>query len=367
MIDNIDFHSVEAQKYWAPPASWSEEKKKETIQLRIFSGDWLGARKMDGAFYKFIKNDDGSMELLGRSKGVKGDYLNKIEWVPQLNEFFEAIPEGTCLLGELYFPDNEGSSNVTTIMGCLLDKALARQEKNEKLHYYIFDILAYNGHSMLEKTARVRFEFLDALSEKIKSPFIEYAKYYDGADLWNHLQDILANGGEGMVITRKESLYQPGKRPSKDCQKVKKELQETIDCFFTGKFMAPSRIYTGKELEKWTYWCDDVTDERKLGEHYKEYAEGAPIVPVTKPYFYNWAGSLEIGVLKDGEVYPIGYLSGLTEEIKANPKAYAGKAIEVTAMEIMNTENKGLRHAKMLNFRPDLTYKDCTWEKLGIE
>ena len=59
--------------------------------------------------------------------------------------FFEALPNGTCLLGEIYFPKNEGSSNVTTIMGCTQDKALRRQENGEKLHYYVFDVLAYNN------------------------------------------------------------------------------------------------------------------------------------------------------------------------------------------------------------------------------
>ena len=43
------------------------------------------------------------MELVGRSKGVGGDYLNKIDWVPQLMSFFQNLPNGTCLLGEIVF------------------------------------------------------------------------------------------------------------------------------------------------------------------------------------------------------------------------------------------------------------------------
>ena len=364
MIDGINFHNLEAQKYWAPPASWTDEKKKDTTQSRIFSGDWIGARKMDVAFYKFIKEEDGTTELLGRSKSVNGDYLNKIGHVPQLSNFFNSLPKGTCLLGELYFPENEGSNHVTTIMGCLEEKAIARQTAGAKLHYYVFDVLAFNGESLLDKTMESRASTLNLIKEQFSDEFVEYAEYYEGKELWENLQLILSEGGEGMVITRKEALYQPGKRPSKDCQKVKKELQETIDCFFTGKFMPPSREYNGKEIETWPYWFNLRTEEKILNNKaYNDYFDGAPIIPVTKPFFNGWAGSLEIGLLKDGKVYPIGYLSGLTEEIKSNPEAYKGKVIEVTAMEIMNTENKGLRHAKMLGFRPDLTYKDCTWEK----
>lgn len=361
MIANIDFHNLAAQKYWAPPASWSLEKKKETTINRIFSEDWMGARKIDGAFYKFIKNNDGSTELLGRSKSVSGDYLNKIEWVPQLRPLFDALPAGTCLLGELYFPGREGSSNVTTIMGCLVDKAIARQTKGDKLHYYIFDVLAYANSSFLRETAQFRFDVLKNISKKFNCDCVEWAQYYDGEELWQQLQNILASGGEGMVITRKQSLYQPDKRPSKDCQKVKKELQETIDCFFTGYAMPPTREYTGKEIVTWKYWLDEVTGERKEGELYNEYFKGAPLTPITKPYFYGWAGSLEIGVIKDNKVVPIGFLSNLTEEIKANYKEYKGRVIEVTAMEKLPTG--GLRHAKMLNFRDDLTIKDCSWEK----
>ena len=97
-------------------------------------------------------------------------------------------------------------------------------------------------------------------------------------------------------------------------------------------------------------------------EYYKEYFNGAPLIPITKPYFNGWAGSLEIGVIKNDKVVPIGYLSGLSDEIKANYKDYKGKVIEVGAMEVLETG--GLRHAKMLNFRPDLTIKECTWEKI---
>lgn len=360
MINGIDFHNLEAQKYWAPPASWSDEKKKETTHNRIFSGEWLGARKMDGAFYKFIKNDDGIMELLGRSKSVSGDYLDKIEWVPQLQSFFGSLPNGTCLLGELVFPNNEGSSKVTTIMGCLKEKAALRQEKGDKLYYYIFDILAFNGQSYLQANAAYRFKMLDKIAPH---DYVICAKYFKGQELWSELQKILAANGEGMVITRAASLYQPGKRPSKDCQKVKKELRETIDCFFTGKVLPPSELYTGKEIENWKYWINEITGERIEGLKYKNYFDGAPLTPVTKPFFFGWAGSLEIAVIKDHKVYPIGYLSGLTEEIKANYKDYKGKCIEVSAMEIMDTENKGLRHAKMIGFRPDLTPADCLWEK----
>ena len=364
-IDNYNFKEMEPMRYWAPPSSWTLEKKKETTQSRIFSGSWWAAEKKDGYFSKLVKDEDGNIMLFSRSRNVKGEFPEKHEWVPHLQSFFEDLPNGTCLLGELYLPSKPGSSNITSLLGCLKEKCVARQEIGEKLHFYIFDILAWEGKSFLNKEAIDRFIFLneiDIIKNTNYNEYIHVAQYYNGKALWNKLQNILNNGGEGMVIVRDKSLYQPGKRPSKDCQKVKKELQETIDCFFTGHATAPTKEYTGKEIETWQYWLNERTGEKLNGEYYKEYFNGAPLIPITKPYFNGWAGSLEIGVIKNDKVIPIGYLSGLSDEIKANYKDYKGKVIEVGAMEVLETG--GLRHAKMLNFRPDLTIKECTWEKI---
>lgn len=365
-IDNYNFKEMEPMRYWAPPSSWTLEKKKETTQSRIFSGNWWAAEKKDGYFSKLVKDEDGNIMLFSRSRNVKGEFPEKHEWVPHLQSFFEDLPNGTCLLGELYLPSKPGSSNITSLLGCLKDKCIARQEVDEKLHFYIFDILAWEGKSYLNKEAFERFNELDSCSKTYCFNYVEWAEYFNGKTLWNKLQNILSNGGEGMVIIRDKSFYQPGKRPSKDCQKVKKELHETIDCFFTGHATAPTKEYTGKEIETWQYWLNERTDEKLNGDYYKDYFNGAPLIPITKPYFNGWAGSLEIGVIKNDKVIPIGYLSGLSDEIKANYKDYKGRVIEVGAMEVLYNNGKfsGLRHAKLVNFRPDLTIKDCTWEKI---
>ena len=375
IIDNYNFKEMSPQKYWAPPHSWSDEKKRETAQSRIFSGEWLGSTKMDGYFSKLVKDEDGNIGLYSRSRNVNGEYPEKHEWVPHLQPFFDWLPNGTCLLGELYLPSKPGSSNITSLLGCLKDKCIARQTNGEKLCFYAFDILAIDGQSLMNYELTKRIVCLDDLFLKYgelgtnapAAGYVKFAKYFSGKELWRTLQEVLASGGEGMVITRGKAKYQPGKRPSKDCQKVKKEIQQTIDCFFTGRASAPTRLYSGKEIETWKYWEDTRTGERVEGEYFKEYIAGAPIEPVTKPYFYRWAGSLEIGVLKDKDIVPIGFLSGLSDEIKANFKEYAKKPIEVTCMEIQYHDDgrlPGLRHAKFIQFRPDLNIDDCTFEKI---
>lgn len=360
-IDKIDFHNLAAQKYWSPPASWTEERKRQEIHDAIFSGEYIGARKMDGAFYKFVKDEDGNMELLGRSKGVNGDYLNKIEWIPHLQPFFDALPCGTCLLGEIYFPNNEGSNNVTTIMGCLKEKAIARQEAGEKLHYYIFDVLAFSQSVWYKTEIGHRAEFLNEISKGWGAPYVEFAKYYTGEALWVQLQEILAGGGEGIVITKLGTSYQPDKRPARQTFKVKKELQETLDVVIMGA-NSPTREYNGKEIETWKYWENCRTGERIEGNRYMDYSNGLPIEPVTKNYFYGWAGSLVIGAKKGNDYVVIGSLSGMTEEVLANWKNYKGKVAEITGMQIFSTG--GIRHPKFVQWRPDLTGNDTDWYRI---
>lgn len=375
-IDGYNFGEMEAMKYYAPPSTWSDEKKRENARMKIYSGDWYGAEKKDGYFAKLIKDEDGNILLYSRSRGVNGKFADKHEWVPHLQPFFDMIPNGTCFLGEIYFPSAPGSRNITTIMGCLKEKAVARQEKGEKLHFYIFDCLAYAGKSWMSYPARKRFAFVD--SYDVAAEYVSHAHYVAGAELWTMLQEILARDDEGVVITNGDGMYEPGKRPSKTTLKIKKELKQTIDCFFTGIGSAPTKIYTGKEIETWKYWENQMTGNKMNAEMYREYAAGCPIVPITKGYYNGWAGSLEIAVFRhregsrckingieyhDTEIFPIGWLSGLPDEMKADPKKYAFRPIEVNAMEI-DLYYCTLRHGKMIGWREDLSITDCTYEKI---
>jgi ATP-dependent DNA ligase len=378
-IDGYDFGEMEIMKYYCPPSTWSDEKKRENARMKIYSGEWYGSEKFDGYFAQLIKDEDGNIILYSRSRGVNGKFADKHEWVPHLQSFFDALPVGTCLLGELYLPSQPGSRNITTIMGCLKEKAVARQEKGEKLHFYVFDCLAWDGKSLMKN------KFIDRIKKVAQvwaggfvRDYVNVATYVSGADLNILLQEILARGDEGVVITHKDGLYEPGKRPSKTTLKIKKELKQTIDCFFTGTGSAPTKEYTGKEIETWKFWMNQLTGVKMNAEMYKEYKNGCPIIPITKGYFYGWAGSLEIAVLRhrvgskckirgieyiDTEVFPIGWLSGLPDEMKANPEKYAFLPMEVTAMEY-DSINHSLRHGKMVGWRKDLTLNDCTFDKL---
>lgn len=363
-VGGIDWINAEAMKYWSFPSSYTKDKKQETRNM-IFSGDYLGACKVDGYYERLIKDEDGNCFMVARSKNVKGEAVEKLAWVPQIHSFMNSLPNGTVLLSECYLPGNEGSQKITSLLGCLKDKCIERQEKGQKLHFYIFDIMAYAGADFSEVPFSDRIFKLHQLDYLYVNDYIEWAQYYEGEDLWNNLQTALADGREGMVIMRKDAPVYFKRTPARVSLKIKKELRETIDCFFTGRASAPKRDYQGKEIETWQYWCHQETNERlPVGNHYYEaFMEGKPYIPVTKPFYNHWAGSLEIGVVNENnEVVGIGYLSGLSDEIKANYKDYEKKVIEVGAMQL--TPDGALRHGKMIAWRNDKLWTDCSIDQL---
>ena len=374
IINGIDFYNLEAMKYFSPSTSWSEEKKKQNAMDKIFSGEWWGAQKRDGIFCMCGKNPEGEIFLRPRAKNTKGEFVNKVDWVPQIHWFLNELEPGTVLLGEVYLPRDEQAKSTSSIMNSLQPRAIKKQQKEEdKLHLYIFDILANKGKSLLDVPALKRFTTLHKMSF-LHAEYVEWAKYCNGQDLWNMLQQLLADGYEGVVITHQDAPYQPGKRSNKVSLKIKKELQDTVDCIMIGA-NAPTREYTGKEIEAWEYWFNTRTNEKMLGSEYfathhesiyNLYVEGGLIEPVTKNWFYGWAGSWKLGAYKNGKLIQIGSLSGLTDEMKENWKNYVGKVCEVSAMETSENQEggRGLRHPKLIAIRNDIDPKECTYERI---
>ena len=364
-VKGIDWINAEAMKYWSFPASTSQEKRKQETYNMIFSNDYIGAMKVDGYYERLIKDEDGNCFMVARSKNVRGEATEKIEWVPQIHEFMKSLPNGTVLLSECYLPGNEGSQKITGLLGCLKERCIARQEKGQKLHFYIFDVMAWAGEDFTKNPFEQRVNFLSDIQYSYStSEYVEWATYYEGEELWNQLQEYLASGREGVVIMRKDAPVYFKRTPARVSLKIKKELKESIDCFFTGRAAAPTKEYTGKDIEHWQYWVDVETDERiPVGEHWFEvYNHDKTWMAVTKPYYMRYAGSLEIGLVDNGKIIGIGYLSGLTDEIKANYSEYKYRVIEVGAMQL--TPDGALRHGKMLGWRPDKTWRECSIEQL---
>lgn len=327
------------------------------------SGDYFGQLKKDGALYQFVKGTNGECYLFGRTVSKKTGLLTeKIANVPHIKEAFESLPNGTVILGEIYYPGGS-SRNVTEIMGCLPDKAIDRQKGSKGwIHYYIYDVLYYKGTDLTKASAEARYYALEAIYKNFelnKYPFIELAEiWYD--NLYERVGDALAAGEEGMVIKSKDGYYLEGERPMFN---LKAKKVDFADAVIIG-FEEPTARYYGKEIENWQYWVgsDDHEERLPIGLHYNELCA----IAVTKPYYMKWHNSrINIGAYDEhGNLINIGTIhSGISDTMKQDmseyPEKYLNKVCAIQCME-KDSVNKTIRHGFFKFMRDDKDPSDCT-------
>lgn len=366
LIDNVDFTNMEAQKYYSFSSTYKGNKQQKALEL-CNSGEYYGSRKMDGAWNLIIKDMKGKFHMRSRKPGVNGTFIDKAEWVPQIISELSYLPNGTALVGEIYFPDNEGSRKVTTVLNCLKEKCLERQEKGEKLHFYVFDVVAWNGLSWIS------CPFIDRISkistDVKETTYVHVAQYCCGSEVWELYNEVIAQGGEGIVITKQDAKYMCGKRTAWLTLKLKKEMREPIDAFVDGAYTAPARLYTGKNIETWPYWINLKTGQMYGENQFEAYVNGMPVEPVTESYYFRRAGSISFSVYDGTEPRHIAWISGLPNQIKEEiisaPEKWVGKVAQLTGMQIEEIDGKySFRHGKIETWRDDKAAEDCLYSQI---
>ena len=353
---------IQPMLIWTLPAN-----KKDKLSEICASGEYFATEKIDGALYQFCRTDKGNY-LFGRTVSVKNGLLtNKIDNVPHINSALSCLPCGTVIIGEIYVPGGT-SKNVTSIMGCLPAEAIKRQDKQGKIKYYLHDMIFYNGEDMQSWGAEARYQKLvEAWNEfhLEQFDFLRLAESFD-TDIEERLSKILAAGGEGIVLKKKDAPYSEGKRPA--WATIKCKQMDTIDLVCTRAIEA-TKEYTGKELETWPYWQErsernqngEYTWLSSEGQYYEDYLHNPHIYrPVTKPYFYGWKTAIGIGAYDDeGNLKEIGTVSsGLTDEMRAHLDDYVGKVVALQCMSIDRKE-KTLRHPIVKAWRDDKNAAEC--------
>ena len=348
MFNYFDKEKIEAEfpdAYMIPPMlAWKLPKNKQEKAKEVMSnGEYFAEVKIDGSCYVFEYTPKGNTYLFSRTVSVKNGLLvNKADRVPHLIESLKTIfKPGTAIALEL-FKHGGKSKDVTSITGCLAAKAVERQEKQGKLQAYLHDILVLDNKSLLDYNAIDRIEILshlvplDAKHILLAEPIM--------TNIENYLTTVWQEGYEGIILKKMDSKYHPSKRPAWSWIKFKPEDSHDVVAI---SFNPPNKNYTGKELETWGYWEDNL--------------------PVTKSYNNRWIGSINMGVYKGDKLIHIGSVSsGLTEsileQIKKAPENFIGKPMEVKAME--TTTDFKLREPKFIKFREDLNIKDCNFDKI---
>lgn len=335
---------VPMMKYGKAPAD-------EKLSAVLNSGKYLAQIKKDGFGYMLEKTDEGELYFFSRSVSRKtGELTEKIDHVPHIQEWGNNLPNGTTIIGEIYYP-NGTSKNVTSIMGALADKAISRQiNEFGFLHYYIFDVIRYAGQDLINESFGKRYQYIEKIANEMpREDWLEYG-WAKETDLENFIQEALLRGEEGCVIKSKSKPYAPDKRPVYNF-KVKQKV-DNLD-FVIMDVLPPEKLYTGKELNSWDYWI----------------VENGKRIPVTKAYYNGWAGAISVGAYdRYGKLQYVGRVaSGLTDDLKQDlaiyPKSYILSVCEVQVMSLDN-ERHTFRHPFLVRLRPDKDAHDCKMDEI---
>ena len=333
------------------PMRYAVKPSQSQIEQAWSSGEWIAQEKKDGAFYQLEKTNAGNVYMFGRTVSKKtGEYTEKSDNFPHIKKWAEeSLPNGTILIGEIYIPGGK-SNDVTKISGCTSANAYKRQFESSEyqpVHYYVFDIIRFKGQDLCDMPTvdrLVRLEFgLDGLWD---GKYVERAQtYYNNFE--EHLKDIFAAGGEGMVFKHMDCPYRIGKRTTASQMFKYKESLDSVDLICIG-LEDPTYYYEGKEAESWPY-------KNEKGEL------------ITKPAYYGWKNALRVGAYKDGKIREVGTVaSGLTdadrEDMGLHPGSWLDKVVEIQCMS--TTKDGALRHPVFRRVREDKGPDDCLWDEI---
>lgn len=355
---------------WKLPAG--KEYQMSTV---CSSGEYFAQEKIDGCLYTYVNGREGQSYLFGRTVSkITGIATEKGENVPHILQALSCLPPATVIVGEIYY-DGCTAKDVTTIMGCSSDKAVQRQEDPKgrgRIHYYIHDLLFYDGVNLTKTGAYDRYRILKAIYHKHNLDqygFLRLATIVE-ENIEDEVSRILSRGGEGMVLKKKTAPYTYDKRPAHDTIKFKQMDDTDLVCTRT---IPATKEYTGKEVDTWPYWsCNQVILNDKTGDYYQceiitccgRTDDNPSWTPVTKPYALKWHTAIGIGAYDDdGNLVELGTVSsGLTDEDKQamgeNPDAFVGKVVSLHCMS-RDKAAKTLRHPVFKSWREDKNAEDC--------
>lgn len=376
----INYFTSEPMKYFAPSSTMSADARRAKLEQMIDSGNYLFGLKTDGNWSRaVITPERQALQTRGISTVTKtyGEIQDKVLfWEDVVNAFSNGT---TVILGEVYLPGGI-DKDTGAILRCLTPKAIARQKDNP-LKWRIFDVLALDGKDYMDTGFEERIKLIPIVVERINSSLVEGVTYYEMDDtFFDRMGEIFASGGEGAVCYKKNSVYMPGKRGPHawDTVKVKQEISSEIDAFISD-IVPGEKLYTGKDLGTWQLWENQRTGEKLVGSYFGEYRTGGSYLPVTKNYFNNWPGAIQVSVYdKNGNEVSLCKVSGLTEEFKTdlrdNPDRWIGCPVTIGGMMVSSakadSEGNGIsvRHPLLKRIREgDLLKEDCTLAKIFSE
>lgn len=280
--------------------------------------NYVGELKLDGSRYvlyigfdPYRRNLAKHTILSRRLSSVDGKYVDRSLNVPHITSIDFPNMDGTVLDGEIIAEDFLATNS---IMNSSPERAIAKQQELGKLNFHVFDVLMVCGRDVRNLPYQARRTILDDIINRLQHPNIKIVPAIKG-DLSRFFQEVVASGGEGIVVKNIHSPYGSG------WAKVKKSFD--VSCVISG-FKKGKGKYTAGQV-----------------------------------------GSMALSVYQAGKLVEVGFASGFEEKLRrdmsANPQAYLGRVVDVFAQEMQSAR---LRHPTFHRFRDDIEPSTCTLEKL---
>lgn len=327
--------------------------------------------------------------------------------LPHLRNLKNGDLDGTVLDGEIW-KLNGRSHDITSMIGGLPETSLENQIRDGFVSHMLYDIIQFQGKSVTHLIYTERRKLLEHVYKDLifldkdwnfKHPetgeilctditqYLKLSEIVKHDDIRDKYEEVVRNGGEGLILKCKSSIYHLGKIgsngkgvPSKVKANKRKNIYftpwikykkyDTYDCVIMG-FSPTTIIYTGNDESTWKFWQDAKTDRKFMID--VDTSEGMSILndpdldllPITKFYYYDWPGAIIFGQYnKEGELVEVGQTSGITDEMRQefaqNPEFYIGKVCEVGCMEQLKAPTYSLREPRFLRIRE-------AWDKNPFE
>jgi ATP-dependent DNA ligase len=152
---------------------------------------WSYELKLDG--FRAIGIKSGAVWLRSRNdKDFKGKY-------PGIAQALRALPDQTVVDGEMVALDQEGRPSFNALQNGV----------GARIVYYVFDVLVLAGRDVMGETLGTRRELLAREVLPHLAEPVREAPRFDAA-LADLIAAVRAQGLEGLVAKRLDSVYEPG-------------------------------------------------------------------------------------------------------------------------------------------------------------
>lgn len=171
--------------------------------------EWQAEWKWDGIRGQIIKRNN---EFFVWSRGE--ELIS--EKFPEYNEFASLLPNGTVLDGEIIPILNGKVLSFSLMQTRISRKRLSKQILlKAPISFIAFDILEWEGNDIRDRTLIYRREILRNLIKAISKTTLIFSEEIQFST-WKHLSSLReisrSNGTEGIMLKKKDSTYQTGRK-----------------------------------------------------------------------------------------------------------------------------------------------------------